>query len=72
MIIGSVYPLVSQAIGGLSFLIFGAIILVSIIYVKFCVPETKGKTIRWVFLKMSAALRSMLVLNIRKISFDFQ
>ena len=72
MIIGSVYPLVSQAIGGLSFLIFGAIILVSIIYVTFCVPETKGKTIRWVFIKMSGALRSMLVLNIRKISFDFQ
>ena len=48
MIIGAVYPLVSQAIGGLSFLIFGAIILLSTIYVKLCVPETKGKTIRLV------------------------
>ena len=46
MIIGAVYPLVSQAIGGLSFLIFGAIILISVIYVTLCVPETKGKTIR--------------------------
>lgn len=45
MIIGAVYPLVSGAIGGLSFLIFGAIILLSTIFVHFCVPETRGKSI---------------------------
>ena len=45
MIIGAVYPLVSHAIGGLSFLIFGAIILLATIFVHFCVPETKGKSI---------------------------
>ena len=45
MIIGAVYPHISQAIGGLSFLIFGAIIFISTIFVHFCVPETRGKTI---------------------------
>ena len=45
MIIGAIYPHISKAIGGLSFLIFGAIILLSVIFVYFCVPETKGKTI---------------------------
>ena len=45
MIIGAVYPHISKAIGGLSFLIFGAIIFISTIFVHFCVPETRGKTI---------------------------
>ena len=45
MIIGAIYPHISKAIGGLSFLIFGAIILISIVFVYFCVPETRGKTI---------------------------
>ena len=45
MIIGAVYPLVNEAIGGLSFLMFASIIFLAIIFVHFCVPETRGKTI---------------------------
>ena len=45
MIIGAVYPHISKAIGGFSFLIFGTIIIISSIFVHYCVPETRGKTI---------------------------
>ena len=40
------YPVLEHKIGGYTFFIFSALLLLFILYTIFCVPETKGKTVQ--------------------------
>ena len=42
---GAIFPYMAESIGGSVFFIFGALIILSCIYIQIFVPETKDKTI---------------------------